>query len=95
MPVNRSDVDHIAQLAHLALRPEEIEILSSQLSSVIDHVARLRELDTSGIEPTAYVAPGADSLREDDVSASWPAAMVLANAPRRQDDFFEVQAILD
>jgi aspartyl-tRNA(Asn)/glutamyl-tRNA(Gln) amidotransferase subunit C len=69
--------------------------MARELSSVIDHVGKLRELNTEGVEPTAHSAWGADLMRDDEPSPSWSPEMVLANAPTRSGNFFEVQAILD
>jgi aspartyl-tRNA(Asn)/glutamyl-tRNA(Gln) amidotransferase subunit C len=85
----------VAALAHIDLSPEELNEFSVELSSVVDHIARLRELDTSSVPPTAHAIPIENVLRDDVVKPSWPPEAVLANAPRRVDDLFEVQAILD
>ena len=95
MPVDRDTVAHVAALAHIDLSPEELNEFSVELSSVVDHIARLRELDTTSVPPTAHAIPIENVLRDDVVKPSWPPEAVLANAPRRVDDLFEVQAILD
>ena len=95
MPLSREEVEHVASLAHIALQPGEIDELTVQLSSVIDHIARLQELDTIGVEPTAHTLRVDNVMRDDQDEPSWLPSAILANAPRRADDFFEVQAILD
>jgi aspartyl-tRNA(Asn)/glutamyl-tRNA(Gln) amidotransferase subunit C len=95
MPVSREVVEHVAHLAHVGLAPEEIEEYTKELSSVIDHVARLQQVDTADVSPTAHVVAMQNVMRDDEVTPSWPPAAVLANAPHRVDDLFEVQAILD
>jgi aspartyl-tRNA(Asn)/glutamyl-tRNA(Gln) amidotransferase subunit C len=95
LPVDRDTVAHVAALAHIDLSPEELDEFSVELSSVIDHIARLRELETSAVPPTAHAVPMENILRDDIVEPSWQPEAVLANAPRRVDDLFEVQAILD
>lgn len=95
MPLSREEVEHVARLAHIKLRPEEIELLAVQLSSVVDHVARLERLDLTGVEPTSHAVPLSDVMRDDEIAPSWPVAAVLANAPRRWEEYFEVQAVLD
>lgn len=95
MPISRDVVEHVAQLAHLGLQPEEVDEMTAQLSSVLDHVGRLQEVDTSGVPPTSHVVPLQNVMRDDEVIPSWPPNDVLANAPRRVDDLFEVQAIFD
>lgn len=95
MPLTDEEVVHVSRLAHIGLTAEEIHDLADELSSVVDHFARLREVDTSGVEPTAYVVPMQNVMREDVVCPSWPVQAVLANAPRRTGDFFEIEAVLD
>ena len=94
MPLTIADVEHVAALARLGLTPAETERLRDQLSSILDHIAALNELDTSAIPPTAQVIALTNVYRADEVRPSMPQAAVLANAPRQADGFFEVDAIL-
>ena len=57
MPLTTKEVIHIARLARLNLTPEEIERYREQLSAILDHVAQLAELDTTGVAPTTSVRP--------------------------------------
>jgi aspartyl-tRNA(Asn)/glutamyl-tRNA(Gln) amidotransferase subunit C len=95
MPLSRDEVEHVASLAHIGLQPGEVDELTVQLSSIIDHIARLQEIDTTSVEPTAHTLLVDNVMRDDVDEPPWPPTAVLANAPRRADDFFEVQAILD
>jgi aspartyl-tRNA(Asn)/glutamyl-tRNA(Gln) amidotransferase subunit C len=95
MPLRRDEVEHVARLAHIALGPDEVTLLTEQLSSILDHVDRLRAIDTSSVEPTAQVIATQNVMRADEEQPSWPPPHLLANAPRRRDDFFEVDAVLD
>ncbi len=65
MPLTLEEVQHIAELARLQLSSEELERYRGQLSSILDHVAQLQKLDTTGIAPTSSVLPGRSVLRED------------------------------
>jgi len=95
VPVSRETVLHIAQLAHVGLNQEEIDQMTEQLSSVIDHVARLQEVDTDHIAATSHAFSLNNVMRDDKVQPSWSPDEALANAPRRHDNLFEVQAIFD
>ncbi len=95
MPITQEELDHLCQLAHLGLTPEESEHMREEISSILDHIAVLSEVDTSGVPATAFAVPVDNVLREDAVTGSWTPAAVLANAPRQEDDLFEVQAIFD
>ncbi|NPA93380.1 MAG: Asp-tRNA(Asn)/Glu-tRNA(Gln) amidotransferase subunit GatC [Chloroflexi bacterium] len=93
MSLTRAEVEHIAQLARLELTDEEIEQYREQLSDVLEYVARLQGLDTSGIPPTASVLPPRTVLREDQPRPSLPREDVLANAAETQDGQFRVPPV--
>lgn len=95
LPIDRDDVAHVAALAHIELSPAELDEFSIELSSIVDHIARLRELETDEVPPTAHAIPMENVLRDDVVGPSWPPEAVLANASQRVGDLFEVQAILE
>ena len=94
MRLSREDVIYVAKLARLGLSDAEIDRMQDQLSSILDHIAALDELDTAAIPPTAQVIALTNVMRPDVVTRSLPRDAVLANAPRQTDGFFEVQAIL-
>jgi aspartyl-tRNA(Asn)/glutamyl-tRNA(Gln) amidotransferase subunit C len=85
----------MARLAHLGLNESEVETMAEELSSVLDHIERLRLLDVSHVAPTAHASGEDGNLRRDEVRPSWSVEQVLANAPRRQDDLFQVEAVLE
>lgn len=94
MQLTTADVRHVAALARLGLSDDEVERLREQLSSILDHIAALEELDTAAIPPTAQVLPLTNVMRDDVVRPSLPRDAVLMNAPRQTDGFFEVQTPL-
>jgi aspartyl-tRNA(Asn)/glutamyl-tRNA(Gln) amidotransferase subunit C len=95
MPLSRDQVRHIAELAKLELSDEEVERMTGQLSAILEAAARLADLDTSAIPPTASVVPLQNVMREDKVEPSLPREEVLSNAPDKDDkgEFFRVRAI--
>ena len=95
MALNREEVEHIAELAKLALSEAEKARFQEQLSDILDYAQRLQALDTDAIPPTATVLPLRSVMRDDVVRPSTPTATLLANAPKATDDAFEVQAVLD
>lgn len=94
MSLTPQDVEHVANLARLGLTEVEKERMLQQLSSILEHIAALDELDTTTILPTAQVIALTNVLREDVVKPSLTQAAVLLNAPRQSTGFFEVHAIL-
>lgn len=93
MPLTLEEVQHIAELARLQLTPEELERYREQLSSILDHVAQLQKLDTSGIAPTSSVLPGRSVLREDVPGESLPREDVLRNASEQEKGQFRVPPV--
>jgi aspartyl-tRNA(Asn)/glutamyl-tRNA(Gln) amidotransferase subunit C len=95
MSITRQDVQHIAELAKLNLSDAEEALYQEQLSAILDYAQRLNALDTEAIPPTATVLPLRSIMREDVAHPSLPADEILANAPARSGDAFEVHVILE
>jgi aspartyl-tRNA(Asn)/glutamyl-tRNA(Gln) amidotransferase subunit C len=89
------DIDHVARLARLDLSEEEKDRLRAQLGAILDHAAKVGEVATADVEPTAYAIPRANVLRPDERTASLSVEEVLANAPETEDDRFKVPRIAD
>jgi aspartyl-tRNA(Asn)/glutamyl-tRNA(Gln) amidotransferase subunit C len=92
--LTRADVEHVAHLARLGLTGDELGRLPAELNHILDQYAKLAELDTDAIPPTAQVIELENILREDVATPSLPPEVVLANAPVRDGDSFVVPAIL-
>jgi aspartyl-tRNA(Asn)/glutamyl-tRNA(Gln) amidotransferase subunit C len=87
-------VDHVADLARLALTDQERETFRLQLSAVLEYAERLRQLDTGDIPLTATVLPLENVMRNDEARPSLPVEDVLANAPAVEDGCFRVPIVL-
>ena len=92
--LSRSDVEHVAFLARLGLTDDELDRFQGQLNHILDQYAKLAELDTEAIPPTAQTIELENILRDDVATPSLPVEAVLRNAPARQDDFIVVPPIL-
>jgi aspartyl-tRNA(Asn)/glutamyl-tRNA(Gln) amidotransferase subunit C len=95
MSLTRAEVQHIAELAKLQLTEAEETLYQEQLSDILDYIQRLNTLDTGAIPPTATVLPLRSVMRDDVPRPSLPVDEVLANAPARVGDSFEVRVILE
>ena len=93
MSLTIKEVEHIAKLAHLNLSAEEKARYREQLSDILNHVAKLSELDTSDISPMANAVEGASPLRADKVREPLVREALLQNAPDAQDGQFKVPAV--
>ena len=95
MKITLEDVEKVAKLARLEVTPAEKEAFAKQLSQILTHVEKLREYDTTGVEPTAAVLGQVNAFRDDIVRPSLPVEKALANAPEREGDGFAVPKIIE
>ena len=95
MKLSREEVLHIALLARLGLTEDETDRLREQLSNILENFEVLRRIDTTGIPPTAQSIDLQNVVRDDGVADSLPQAQVLANAPRKEGEFFRVGPVLE
>ena len=94
MTLTIADVEYVASLARLGLSSDEKVRLRDQLSVILQNMELLNEIDVSDIPPTAQVIALSNVMREDVVRPSLTQAQALANAPRQNDGFFEVDSPL-
>lgn len=95
MKVSKHAIEHIAMLARIDLTEEEKDLFGSQLSSILDYMEKLNELDTSTIEPTSHVLSLQNVMREDTVRESIPREDALMNAPSHTEKFYRVPKIIE
>ena len=88
--IDREQVLHVARLARLRLSDEEVERMSAELSSILEHVERIGELDLDGVEPTSHVVDVDNGLRADEPRPSLPRERALTPAPDSAGDGFRV-----
>ena len=88
--IEREQVLHVARLSRLRLSEEEIDTLTGELSSVLDHVDKLAEVDIEGVEPTSHVVPLENVLRPDEPRPSLEREVALSQAPDPHDGAFRV-----
>jgi aspartyl-tRNA(Asn)/glutamyl-tRNA(Gln) amidotransferase subunit C len=94
MPIE-IDIDHVARLARLDLTDEEKLKLKAQLGAILEHAAKVGEVATEDVPPTAYAIPRANVFRHDVAEPSLPRQAALQNAPAEQDDRFKVPKIAE
>ena len=88
--LDRDQVLHVARLARLELDESEVERMAAELSKVLDHVERIRELDLDGVPPTSHVVDVTSVLRPDEPVPCLPREVVLEAAPEAVDGGFGV-----
>jgi aspartyl-tRNA(Asn)/glutamyl-tRNA(Gln) amidotransferase subunit C len=93
---SRDVVEYVARLARLRLSAEEVDRFADQLARVLDYAEQVREVDTTGVDPTFQVAGGGRPLRDDEVRQGLDPAEALGNAPDadREAGLFKVPRVL-
>ena len=98
MPITESDIEKIAQLAHLEITDEERRAFTPQIAEIVAYVEQLNELDTSSIEPSiGGLTPEGertDATREDAVLPSLGQELALDQAPDPASGHFRVPKVL-
>ena len=98
MPITESDIEKIAQLAHLEIASEELKIFAPQMAEILTYVEQLGQLDTSSVQPSlGGLTPEGeqtDSLRDDLVAPSLGQKVALAEAPDPASGYFRVPKVL-
>lgn len=93
--ITREDVEHVAELARLALTAAEKEQFIVQLNDILTYFGKLDELDTRDVEPTSHVIPMANVWRDDAERPSLDRTLVLRNAPEESHFFFKMPRIIE
>jgi aspartyl-tRNA(Asn)/glutamyl-tRNA(Gln) amidotransferase subunit C len=88
--IDRDEVLHVARLARLHLSEQEVELMAGELSAVLDHIAKIGELDLDNVPPTSHVVEVTGALRLDEPAPSLPREVALAQAPAVSGEGFLV-----
>jgi aspartyl-tRNA(Asn)/glutamyl-tRNA(Gln) amidotransferase subunit C len=88
--IDREEVLHVARLARLSLSEHEIEAMRDELAAVLDHIAKIGELDLDSVPPTSHVVDVTGALREDVSLECLPADVALHEAPAVDGEGFLV-----
>lgn len=98
-PIQRLSADEVrrvAALCRIGLTDDEVERLRDEMGSLIAEVSVLQSIDTSSVEPTGHAVEGVHTvMRDDEPVDPMPLEDVLLNAPRREGDYFRVQAVME
>jgi aspartyl-tRNA(Asn)/glutamyl-tRNA(Gln) amidotransferase subunit C len=92
--VTKADIEHVAELARLELRPEDLESLRNEMNRILAFFGRLSEVDTDDVEPAFALLTGSDLFRPDVPAPMLDTEDALANAPDTYDGHFRVPGFL-
>ncbi|QGH33281.1 Asp-tRNA(Asn)/Glu-tRNA(Gln) amidotransferase subunit GatC [Gracilibacillus salitolerans] len=93
--ISKEQVKHVANLARLALKDEEVETFTQQLGDIINYAELLNELDTDNVKPTTHVLDLKNVMRKDEPKEWIKKEDALKNAPDQKDGQFRVPSILE
>lgn len=94
MRITEKEVEHVAHLARLNLGKDELVRMTAQLDTILSYVAKLDELDTTGVEPTTHAFSINNAFREDTVQDSLEQGQALANGPKQNGEAFVVPRVI-
>lgn len=95
MKISRSEVEHVARLARLALDPGELDALTGDMDAILAYVEQLNRLNTDDITPTAHAVPMANAFRQDEVRPSFTPEQAQGNAPTPDPAGFRVPRVIE
>jgi len=97
MKLTTKEVEHIAGLARIGLTATEKKKFQTQISSILDYVEKLSEVNTIGVEPTAQVSGILNAMRADEVKPQTPETMekLVKAAPMHEDNLVKTKAVFE
>jgi aspartyl-tRNA(Asn)/glutamyl-tRNA(Gln) amidotransferase subunit C len=94
MKITREEVQHVAKLARLELSEPEVDRMTGQLDAILSYVAKLDELETTGVPVTTHTQDVVNAFREDEVRPSLPRERALQNGPDQNGEAFVVPRVI-
>ena len=95
MTIDKETVEKVAHLARLELAEDEKETLIADMSKILGFMAKLNEIDTSGIEPLVYMTNTSNVLRDDVIKQEITHEEALLNAPKHDENYFLVAKVIE
>ncbi len=95
MAIDKKTVEHVAHLARIDLKDNELDKLVPQLKGILDFIDTLSKLDVSNVVPTSHILPVNNVLREDKPHKSLSPDQALKNAPDGRGNFFGVPKVIE
>lgn len=89
------NIDYVANLARLALTPEEKSRYARQLGDILHYVEKLKQVDVAGVEPMAHASPVFNVWREDIAQPGLMAEQALRNAPAQRQSMVVVPKVVE
>jgi aspartyl-tRNA(Asn)/glutamyl-tRNA(Gln) amidotransferase subunit C len=95
MKIDRNLLDKIAHLSRLEIDEKDAEKTMQDMTAIVEWVEKLKEVDTTGVEPLTTMSFEINALREDKIRPHLAHDKALEGAPKADDDYFRVPKVLD
>ena len=95
MTIDKETVDKVAHLARLELAEDETDKMIADMSKILDFMAKLNEINTTGVEPLVYMTDEVNVLREDVIKQAITHEEALQNAPKHDENYFLVAKVIE
>ena len=95
MTIDKETVDKVAHLARLELAEDETDKMIADMSKILGFMAKLNEINTTGVEPLVYMTDEVNVLREDVIKQTITHEEALQNAPKHDENYFLVAKVID
>ena len=95
MKIDRAQLDKIAHLARLEFDEESADKMMKDMTSIVQWVEKLNEVDTTGIEPLTTMSHEINVTREDEIKKTLSRDRALLNAPAKDGEYFRVPKVIE
>jgi len=95
MIIDKKTVEYVANLSRIELREDELKTMSLELRDILDFIGKLNELETDDVAPTSHILPISNVLRKDLPGQSLSSEEATANAPSKDNGFFNVPKVIE
>ena len=95
MTIDKETVDKVAHLARLELAEDETDKMIADMSKILGFMAKLNEINTTGVEPLVYMTDEVNVLRKDVIKQTITHEEALQNAPKHDENYFLVAKVID
>jgi aspartyl-tRNA(Asn)/glutamyl-tRNA(Gln) amidotransferase subunit C len=95
MKITKKDVEHVATLARLRFKEDEVNLFAQQLNDILEYFEKLRNINTTNVNPSTHAVNLTNAFREDNVKSSLPSDESLKNAPDSEQTYFKVPKIIE
>ena len=95
MKIDIKTIEKLASLSKLKFTKEELDLISKDMSKMVDFINQLDEIDTEGVEPLIHVNEGFNNWREDEIREMLDQKEALSNSPIKDSTYFKLPKVLD